>query len=137
MSNPIAFYSFVFAAGLHHAYAYDWDKISNRSYDLLLSYKTKAIGLVNKALQNIDTEISDALLVSILILAAHGPRVSTAAEDSSPPHPPSPLAGLQNLYFYGSLRFDGLHMAALRHLIARRGGMQTIEMYSLAETVAL
>ncbi|KIW62570.1 hypothetical protein PV04_10732 [Phialophora macrospora] len=137
MANPVAFYAFIFAAGLHHAYEHGWDKIPTWNYDLLLSYKTKAISLINAALQKVDVDISDALLVSILILAAHGPRVPSPGTVSPPQHPPSPLVGVQNINFYGSMRFDALHMDALRILIARRGGLQTLELYSLAETIAL
>jgi hypothetical protein len=136
MANPVAFYAFVFAAGLHHAYRHGWDNVSNRAYDLLFSYKTKAIGLINEALRKIDIEISDALLVSILILAAHGPRTNTE-EPRPEPHPPSPLAGTQNIDFYAGLGTDPLHMDALRVLVARKGGLRSIELYSLAETIAL
>ncbi|KAJ9614313.1 hypothetical protein H2200_002449 [Cladophialophora chaetospira] len=135
MANPVAFYSFVFAAGLHHAYEHGWDNIPNRAYGLLFSYKTKAISLVNEALQHIKTETSDALLVSILILAAHGPRRIVVSEESREQHPLSPLANTQSIGFYGSLRFDGLHMDALRLLLARKGGLHTIQLYSLAETI--
>jgi hypothetical protein len=137
MANPVAFYSFVFAAGLHHAYEHGWDSIPTRNYDLLFSYKTKAISLINEELHKIDVDISDALLVSILILATHGPRTTNPGKGSPRLHPVSPLAETQNFDFYGSLRFDGFHMDALRLLIARRGGLQTLELYSLAETIAL
>ncbi len=137
MQNPVAFYSFVFAAGLHLAYEHGWNNIPTRAHDLLFSYKTRAIGLVNEALQQVDLDISDALLVSILILAAHGPRAIGVEEDSVVQHPLSPLAGTQNINFYGSLRFDGLHMDALRLLLSRRGGLHTVQLYSLAETIGL
>lgn len=141
MANPVAFYSCVFAAGLHHAYKHGWDNTPPKAYDLLFSYKTKAISLVNEALQNLDVDISDALLFSILILAAHGPRETSLEHDESPSPPTqhipsSPLATAQNIDFYGSLTFDHLHMNALRLLVVRRGGLQKIQLYSLAETIA-
>ncbi|KIW93435.1 uncharacterized protein Z519_06040 [Cladophialophora bantiana CBS 173.52] len=136
MDFPVAFYSFVFAAGLHHAYLHGWSRISKTAYNLLFSYKTKAISLVNEALQKVDVEISDALLVSILILAAHGPA-ATSCDKEPPEYPVSPLANAQDLDFYGSLRFDELHMGALRILVARRGGLKNIQLYGIADMIAL
>jgi hypothetical protein len=138
MNAPVAFYSFIFAAGLHHAYLRGWKGIPNSAYTLLLSYKTQAIKLINEALRRVDDEPSDSLLVSILILAAHGPRSRSLDEDGCEPvHPPSLLAKAQNLDFYASLDFDRLHMDALRVLVSRRGGLAKIGLYSLAETIAL
>lgn len=136
MDAPLAFYSFVFAAGLHHAYLRGWKGIPSSAFTLLLSYKTQAIKLINEALQRVDDEIPDHLLVSILILAAHGPR-SRSLDDAEPVHPPSPLANAQHLQFYAALDFDRVHMDALRVLISRRGGLSEIKLYSLAETIAL
>jgi hypothetical protein len=135
MGTPVSFYSFVFAAALHHAYEHDWI-IPTSASRLILSYKTKAISLVNDAMQTIDVEISEALLVSILILAAHGPRAVTEESGTSTARAVSPLANTQNMEFYSGLRFDSMHMDALRVLVKRRGGLASIQTYGLGETIA-
>jgi hypothetical protein len=135
MANPVSFYSFVFAAALHHAYEHDW-VIPTSASKLILSYKTKAISLVNDAIQTIDVEISEALLVSILILAAHGPRAITGESETSTAEAVSPLAKTQNIEFYSRLGFDSMHINALRVLVKRRGGLSSIQTYGLGETIA-
>jgi hypothetical protein len=136
MAAPVAFYAFVFAAGLHHAYLHGWRTIPRSAFMLLVSYKTKAMGLIIEELRRLEDSPSDALLVSILILAAHGPIIGGAYSNAFV-HPISPLAKTQNLDFYGNLDFSGAHMDALRLLVSRKGGLGRIQLYGLAETVAL
>jgi hypothetical protein len=132
----VAFYSFIFAAGLHHAHLHGWRGISRSALILLMSYKTKAISLVNEEPRRLQDIPSDALIVSILILAAHGPKIGQAYSNELI-HPLSPLSKTQNLDFYGNLDFVDTHMEALRILVSRKGGLDGIELYGLAETIAL
>jgi hypothetical protein len=136
MAAPVAFYAFILAAGLDHAYLHGWGSIPKSAFMLLMSYKTKAMGLINKELRRLEDSPSDALLVTILILAAHGPIIGGAYLNELI-HPLSPLAKTQNLDFYGNLDFTGAHMDALRLLVSRKGGLGRIQLYGLAETVAL
>ena len=136
----MAFYGFVFAAALHHDHLHG--RIPDRQTGLLqLTYQTQAIRLINDMLRHTaanNTPPSDALLMSILILAVHGQRQATTTDPPSRQvHPQSPLAKAQNLDFYGSLAFTPMHLAALHMLVERKGGLDKIELYGLADTLAL
>jgi hypothetical protein len=143
LGSPMAFHALVFAAALHHTYLRGKaDLLDGHSMDLLqLSHQTRAIQYINALLSgNKGAPPSDALLISILILAAHGPAegLTTDCElDSEPSHPPSPLARAQNLDFYGSLGFVPAHMHALHILVEQKGGLDKIGLYGLADTLAL
>jgi len=136
MNSSMAFFGFVFAAGLHHTYLNGGQAPDRQSSLLQLSYQTQAIKLINKTLRTREVTPSDTLLVSILILAAHGPK-QRARPDLEPCHPPSPLARAQNLDFYGSLLFVPAHLDALYVLVGQKGGLDAIELHGLADTIAL
>lgn len=104
---------------------------------LQLSYQTKSIQFINTLLaENNHEPPSDALLISILILAAHGQRQGGGLA-LEPVHPTSPLAQAQNLMFYGSLEFVPNHLKALYYLVEQKGGLEKIQLYGLADTLAL
>jgi hypothetical protein len=134
----MAFYGFVFAAALHHTYLRGGrDRMDHPSEMLQISYQTKAIQCINNMLDATkNTPPSDEILVSILILAAHGQRRG-GEPWLEPVHPPSPLARAQNLQFYGSHAFIPAHMQALHFLVAQKGGLEKIRLYGLAGTIAL
>ena len=90
--------------------------------------------LINEQLQHPESFPSDALLVSILVLAVHGPKPDAMYEHS---HPRSPLATTQNLDFYGNMTFVAAHMQALYILVKQRGGLDAIDMHGLADTIVL
>ena len=125
---------FVYDAGLHHFYLRrDHGKIDTAAL-LRLSYQTETIKLVNEQLQRPERRPSDALLVSVLILAIHGANDEATHEHS---HPQSPLATAQNLDFYGSMKLVAAHMQALQVLVKWRRGLDAIDLYRLADTIVL
>lgn len=130
----MSFYAFVFAAGLHHSYAHQINDTTSSAALLRLSYQTQAIRLINEQLQHLRGPPSDALLVSILILGAHGANLDAVCDQ---PHPQSPLATAQLLDFYGSMKFEAQHMHALRVLVKLKGGLEAIRMDALADTILL
>jgi hypothetical protein len=67
----------VFAAGLHYAHALGWFRVKRSVSTLLLAYKTKVIGLINEVINGTTKCHPDALIVSILIMAAHGPKIGS------------------------------------------------------------
>lgn len=52
-------------------------------------------------------------------------------------HPQSPLAKTQNLDFYGKKRVVPAHKQASYLLVRQTGGLESIKMYGLADTLAL
>ncbi len=145
LGSPMAFHAFIFAAALHHTYLRGKAELLNsRALELLqLSHQTRAIQYINTLLAGTGGgPPSDDLLISILILAAHGPAEAQKAlwvsqPESEPCHPTSPLAKAQNVDFYGSLGFVPAHMRALYTLVEQKGGLDKIDLYGLADTLAL
>lgn len=136
LNSPMAFYSFIFAAGFHQSFLRQDTDPQSRSSLIGLSYKTQAISLINEHLSELSETPSDALIVSILVLAAHGTKIDPD-RSLGLTHPISPLARTQNLDFYASLEFGDAHMKALTHLILQKGGLDTIQLWGLADTIAL
>lgn len=128
----MAFYSFVFAAGMKLAHRRGGKEAHDAGALLRVSYQTQAITFINAQLQDPKEPPSDALLLSILILAVHGPNADATYGDS---HPQSPLATTQLLDWYGNMTFNPLHMQALYMLVKQRGGLDAIDLYGGADTI--
>ena len=130
----MAFYAFAFAAGLHHLYL--TRELENTTLEPLVcqSYRTKAISLVRSQLGATTGAPTDDLIVSILILAAHGAKREKVSGYS---HPQSPLATVQMLDFYGSLEYETAHQFGLYYLVKQEGGLDKVQMEGLSKTLQL
>jgi hypothetical protein len=134
----MAFYALIFGASDHRVYLRGPHSTADSAALLRLSYKTQAIKLINelinKRLHKCGRDSVDALLISVSVLAVYGGERDTAMKHA---HPQSPLAKAQNLDFYGKKRFVPAHMQALYLLVRHTGGLESIKMYGLADTLAL
>jgi hypothetical protein len=134
----MAFYALIFGASHHRVLLREPHSTADSAALLRLSYKTQAIKLINelinKHLRKCGRDSIDALLISICVLAVFGSERGAAMEHA---HPQSPLAKVQNLDFYGKTRFVPMHMQALYLLVRQTGGLESIEMYGLADALAL
>jgi hypothetical protein len=134
----MAFYALMFGASDQRAYLRGPHSTADSAALLRLSYKTQAMKLINelinKRLHKCGRDSIDALLISVSALAVHGSERDTGMEQA---HPQSPLAKVQNLNFYGKRRFVPVHMQALYLLVRQTGGLESIKMYGLADTLAL
>lgn len=133
MRDPLAFYCFVHAASLHRSYLHS-DRGGPEALLLRLSYRTKAIRLLQESLRKGDP-LTDDLIVSVASLAAHCPTTSgefTRVQQISK----SPLATAQSLDFHGSVSLSEAHSKALQRLMAQRGGVTTVRMTGLPAAIA-
>lgn len=98
----------------------------------------ESIGLINKALRRADRAIDDAMIVSVLCLAANAWDVTLEKFLNEPA--PAPifdplLKSLQWLDIYGLLSAHPIHAAGLVQLINLRGGLHNLETPGLAATI--
>ena len=101
--------------------------------------EAETISLINKALRKTDHIITDAIIVSVLTMAANGWDVTLSQfqKKSAPPPIFDPLLkSLQWLDVYGLLSVHPIHAAGLVQLVNLRGGLQNIHTPGLAATVS-
>ena len=134
MRSETCYYAFVWAAALHQEFLLGKHISSYSTFLLRQSYKTQAISRVRSEISSLHGLPSDDLIVSILILAAHGAKRDRHIDHS---HPKSPLAKSQLLDFYANLEYEHTHQDALYQLVARKGGLENVETCGLAETLQL
>ncbi|PTU23336.1 hypothetical protein P175DRAFT_0454989 [Aspergillus ochraceoroseus IBT 24754] len=93
------------------------------------------ISKINRAIQDPLTAVSDAIILSVLCLAAnyHEDRVSQLGKLS--PFQ-APLRSLQWLDIYGRLSTNAIHQAGLIQLIQLKGGLEKIELPALAAVIS-
>jgi len=99
-----------------------------------------AIARINNALSKPDAVVTDAIIVSVLTLAANSWDLRLKDFQERPG--PSPifdplLKSLQWLDLYGLLSIHPQHAAGLVQLVERRGGLYNIHTPGLAATVSL
>lgn len=94
------------------------------------------IRLLNQAIQDPTRATSDAVIMSVLCLAANKSNESVWYNETESPFQ-VPLRSLQWLDVYGSLSSHPLHARGLAQLVAMRGGLQNIKLPGLAATISL
>jgi hypothetical protein len=101
--------------------------------------EAESIALINKALRK-DNVITDAMIVSVLCMAANAWDLTLERFLNEPAPPPvfDPLLkSLQWVDIYGLLSDHPIHAAGLVQLIKLRGGLHEIRTPGLAATVFL
>jgi len=159
MEHPVAFHAFVYAASFHILCAYNGREISDSAPLLRLSHKVETIKLVNEQLQSLSlsspkrkgrdhstwrdtgdrggtttTGPTDALIMALTIMSVHNARHDT---EYPKVHPTSPMAKVNNLHVYGAMINDEKHIQGILLLIGQKGGLDSIELYGMADTLQL
>lgn len=134
MQWPLAFHAFIYATTLHLLCAHNGRELTDSAPLLRLFHKVETIKLVNEQLHNLSGLPSDALIMAVTILAIHGKRDETVYPEL---HPRSPLATAQQLHVYGNMVNDEEHVQAIILLIMQKGGLEAIDLYGMADTMAL
>jgi hypothetical protein len=136
MDNPVAFYALAYASSQHLNFLQCGIDSSPLAATVRLSYKTKAISLINQELSKIDGgPIPDPLLIAILSLGAHGNKPITRVDDKSEDQ--SPLALAQMLNFYGHVDQEVAHMSALRAFLKQDNSINNIKLPGLLGALRL
>lgn len=94
----------------------------------------EAIHYLNKDLVDPETACSDANLFAIMCLSTFG--LNGAPEKPARWPAQGPLKGLQCLDSYGKFETVQPHVEGLARLLEMRGGIGTIKLESVAETIS-
>ncbi|KAG4438807.1 hypothetical protein IFR05_005698 [Cadophora sp. M221] len=131
LKHPLLFHALAFAGSIHLDFLRH-EKIYPDS-QVALSHKLTVIQTLNEVLKDPQTAASrDEIILAILILASHETMNMSRAK-SSPFH--SPLRKAQWLNVYGNFRHVPEHLAAVMELLSLRGGLESLELYGLAEII--
>ena len=134
MQYPVVFHAFLYAASLQLLTACKGRELVKSGEMIRFDHYQKAIHLINKHITELDGPPPDALIMAVTTLAVHGSR---APEPGIECHPQSPLATQQYLHMYGQMLIAESHVSGLTELIQRKGGIENMETYGMADTIAL
>lgn len=96
-----------------------------------LSHKLIVIQKLNQVLPDPRQALRDEIILAILILASE--VFISKSRNSSPFN--SPLRSLRWLNMYGNHKPVPQHAKAIADIITMRGGLETLELYGLAEII--
>ncbi|KAK5276830.1 hypothetical protein LTR40_011139, partial [Exophiala xenobiotica] len=134
MQWPVVFHAFIYATTLHLLCVHRGREIVKSAPVMRLHHKIEAIKLVNEQLRHLTGPPTDALIMSVAILAIH----DSYDEIVHPKiHPTSPLATAQNLHVYGNMVNEEQHLQAIILLIMQKGGLESLELFGMADIMAL
>ena len=134
MQYPVVFHAFLYAASLQLLTAYKGQELVKSGEMIRFDHYQKAIHLINKHITELDGPPPDALIMAVTTLAVHGSRAPTPGIEC---HPQSPLATQQYLHMYGQMLIEESHVSGLTGLIQRKGGIEEMKTYGMADTIAL
>ncbi|EXJ70582.1 uncharacterized protein A1O5_06652 [Cladophialophora psammophila CBS 110553] len=77
---------------------------------------------------------TDALIMAVTIMSIHHTRDDVVYPKV---HPISPMAKVNNLHVYGAMVNDEKHIQGILLLIGRKGGLEGVELYGMADTLQL
>ena len=135
MTEPVSFYTIVFASATYHSYRNAEKGTVEHDEASRLSYQAQALKLMIDAIKKSNGYASDELLLSVVTLAAHGGSRSVQSMEFKQNN--LPWANLPNVDYYGSMQCELAHLQALYFLVHRRGGLQNIKLSGLANAIAL
>ncbi|KAH7355375.1 hypothetical protein BKA65DRAFT_238766 [Rhexocercosporidium sp. MPI-PUGE-AT-0058] len=131
LRHPLLFHALAFAGSIHLDFL-RYEKIYPNS-QVALSHKLTVIRTLNEVLNDPQTAASrDEIILSILILASHE-TLNMSRAKSSPFD--SPLRKAQWLNVYGNFTHVPEHLVAVKELLSLRGGLDSLELYGLAEII--
>lgn len=102
-----------------------------------LHHKVQTMKLMKEELKSGSKTSLDEVILAVLTLGSN--EVETVAKVAETTKSPfnSPLSRSQWLNVYGSIPDVPIHTAAMTTLIARRGGLENIQIDGLAEVISL
>lgn len=103
-----------------------------------LFHKIQTIRLMNEELKNPGKMSLDELILTVLVLGTNEVETMENSIKRKVPSPfISPLSSVQWLDIYGSMAHVPMHTIAMRTLVARRGGLDNIQLEGLAKVLSL
>lgn len=127
--TPLLFHALIYV-GSNHLDFMRWSNIFPNAPEPL-SHKLIVIQKVNQALSDPRQASRDEIILAILILAS---EVFISKKGSSSPFN-SPLRSLRWLNIYGNHKPVPQHAKAIADIVTMKGGLETLELIGLAETI--
>lgn len=90
-----------------------------------------------QALKNCSDEVSDEILISMVVLSAQGTGDSVRRAKASKVQSRKPLLRAMDAEYYGALDPELEHLQVLYKLVERRGGIQTIRSRAVQVAIVL
>lgn len=128
LKTPLLFHALVFSASIHLSFLRTSTIHPNSK--ISLTHKQAVIQQLNEVLNSPTERIRDEIILAILILSSHEVMDLNPAEEECFD---SPLRKMQWLNVYGNIRNVQEHLKAVMNLINLRGGIESLELYGLAE----
>ena len=136
MVSAATYYSMLYSATTHTAYLQSEMEEEPRSKPLQLQTKGLALSNLRQELTDLSSPITDELLLCMVTMAAH-----TNAEHMTRPEDwdslQGPLAKAQEIAYYGSAPFESMHGMNSLLALEARGGLETITLPGLRETMIM
>jgi hypothetical protein len=129
LRTPLLFHALIYV-GSNHLDFMRWSNIFPNAPEPL-SHKLIVIQKLNQALSDPHQALRDEIILAILILAS---EVFISKKGNGSPFN-SPLRSLRWLNMYGNYKPVPQHVKALADIITMRGGLETLELYGLAEII--
>jgi hypothetical protein len=129
LRTPLLFHALIYV-GSNHLDFMRWSNIFPNAPGPL-SHKLIVIQKLNQALSDPGQASRDEIILAILILAS---EVFISKKGNSSPFN-SPLRSLRWLNMYGNHKSVPQHTQAIADIITMRGGLETLELYGLAEII--
>ena len=129
LQTPLLFHALIYV-GSNHLDFMRWSNIFPNATQPL-SHKLIIIQKLNEALSDPRQALRDEIILAILILASE--VVISNKRNSSPFN--SPFRSLKWLNMYGNTKFVPQHAKAVADIVTIRGGLETLELIDLAETI--
>lgn len=138
MISPATFYTIVFSAAAHNAFAYSRERVPEQNKILRIKYKGLALTHLQQEISALSNAVSitDELLLCMVVLAAH-----SDADSLAPPEDEQRMKGAltkaQDNEYYGTLTWESNHLSTLRTLVVARGGLETVILPGVREIIAV
>jgi len=140
MSDPTLFTAFLYGS-LSHRKIRDKDRgtlrgpLGDQEDREALICETATIRLLNEVTSDPSRAVTDAVILSVLCMAANSHQgVALTPPAQSPFYPP--LRSLQWLDVYGALSANPVHVQGLARLIELRGGLGNVTLPGLAAIIS-
>ncbi|KAM5484365.1 hypothetical protein McanCB56680_002440 [Microsporum canis] len=139
MANPALFTAFLYGAAGHMQTRRRLDSVQvapqTRAEKLeQIVCETETIKQLNMMMKDPAQAFSDEVVLAVLCMAFN--RIDYSGWTVSDPSPKAPLRNLQWLDVYGGLSLNDHHIKGLMAIIETRGGLKSIKMPGLAETLS-
>ncbi len=134
--RPIAMHALAFGATVHR----DVLRSPRLSLDnpIRLFHKLETMRLLKEELKNPEKAPLDDIILAMLALSTNEVETVTNNIKEKVRSPfNSPLVSIQWLDVYGSISHVKEHTLAMRSVVARRGGIESVELHGLPEILSL